>query len=60
MSTETAGIVICVCLLGICILAIICNYEDRKARRGLPRPQVDERDWSGAFMRDMKDWSPRR
>lgn len=59
MSTETAGIIICVCLLGICILAVICNHEDRKQRRlDRYRPSHDNRfphrDEFKAFMRDCK------
>ena len=53
MKLETIGIILCVGMLVVCVVACIVQHEERKARR-LPPPQPDPRDYSGAFMRDFK------
>jgi len=44
----------CALLLLVCIVALIVQHEERQQRKGLPKPHDDTRDWTGAFMRDVK------
>jgi len=43
----------------ISIVSSIVVHEERKGRRGLPKPRDDERNWSDAHMRDVKSWRTR-
>ena len=54
MSPERAGMIVCCFLLVICIVATIVQHEERKARRKLPEPRPDDRNWQGIFMKDVK------
>ena len=54
MSNQALAILITLGLLGVVIVACIVQHEERKARRGLPDPQPDTRNWQNIFMKDVK------
>ena len=56
MSIERAAIILCVAAVVLAIFGCIVQHQTRR-ERGLPRPADDDRDWSGAFMRDVKRWT---
>ena len=54
VTLQTGLIIICLSVpaLGY-VIHLMCEHERKKP---LPRPHKDERDWQGAFMRDVKDY----
>lgn len=54
MSNQTIGIIVCVGMLIVCVVACIVQHEERRDRRALPEPRRDDRDWQGIFMKDVK------
>jgi hypothetical protein len=51
MSWQAAGIVLCLIFIGIAVVGLIFEWD---RNHPLPKPERDDRDWQGAFMRDCK------
>lgn len=57
MSLEAATAIIFAVGILVTVVSCIVVHEERKARRGLPPPQPDARDWTNVHMRDVKRWT---
>ena len=44
-----AGLITCGILVLIALVCLCCENDNK-----LPPPQMDERDWQGVFMKDVK------
>jgi len=51
---DLIALLVMLFVLVIAIVSSIVVHESKRNKRGLPEPHADTRDWTGAFMRDVK------